>query len=74
MQRRPLALGRTLSSLGKLCNIELTLIFAFIKKIMSNLNSAIGMENSFFVFMNLAQQCADLHMGLALVLKHLESQ
>jgi hypothetical protein len=55
MQRRPLALRRTLPSLGKLGNIELALIFAFIQKIMSNLNSAIRMKNSFFVFMDLAQ-------------------
>jgi len=55
MQRSPLALGLTISSLGKLGNIELTLIFAFIQKIMSNLNSAVRMENSFFVFMDLAQ-------------------
>lgn len=55
MQRRPLALSWTLSSLGKLRNIELTLVFAFVQEIMSNLDRAIRMEHSFFVFMDLAQ-------------------
>ena len=55
MQRRPLSLSWTLSSLGKLGNIELALVLAFVQEIMSNHNRAIRMEHSFFVFMDLAQ-------------------
>jgi len=62
----------TLSFLfGQLFYIKLTLVFALINQIMTNLDCLIGVEHSLFMLMNLTQQSTNLHMGFASVLKHL---
>lgn len=59
---------------GELVQVKMALVLGFVDQIMRYFDCTIGVEDGVLVFVNLAQQGTDLHMGFALVLQHLQSQ
>lgn len=60
--------------LGQLLEVKLALVFALVDEVVGNLDGAVGMVHRVPVLVDLTEQGTDLHVSLALVLKHFKSK